>query len=481
MLVGMGVRVVSQSMTLVLLLVAGRFLTADLFGVFVLSSIVMNFAIIQLYTGVYHYVLKEPDFEEGKRTAFSLQLLIAFLYAGAIGGAAYLVWITGSGELLAQLIAATALVPIIMIVSSWQEAVLLRNGHVKVYYGALFLSEVGGFCLALGMLFAGFGVWALVANRYFSAIAVAILLTFRAGPLPWPAFRGSHALSIFKYSAGLYGNSALSFFTAYGAEIILGAFLSTRAVGLYRMGARTATAAYDIFAQTFRVLTWQAVGRMAREARLSPALWTRLMGINISIMTFVLGSISLLALELTDILLGEEWYGMVPVLQILCWVKILSSADQIATAQLAAAGESRFLFVARALEAVLMLGALLLSVQFGMVAVALALAFPVTVYVAFIVRKLMRMTEASLGLVTAAVLPGLVIALLSLGVVYGVSRYAPFESTLAMIGMTALAGGAAYLFLAFAIVRRWTFRTLQIVSVAILPAPNTGGEVPVNS
>ena len=182
MLVGMGVRVVSQSMTLVLLLVAGRFLTADLFGVFVLSSIVMNFAIIQLYTGVYHYVLKEPDFEEGKRTAFSLQLLIAFLYAGAIGGAAYLVWITGSGELLAQLIAATALVPIIMIVSSWQEAVLLRNGHVKVYYGALFLSEVGGFCLALGMLFAGFGVWALVANRYFSAIAVAILLTFRAGP-----------------------------------------------------------------------------------------------------------------------------------------------------------------------------------------------------------------------------------------------------------------------------------------------------------
>ena len=247
------------------------------------------------------------------------------------------------------------------------------------------------------------------------------------------------------------------------------------------MGARTATAAYDIFAQTFRVLTWQAVGRMAREARLSPALWTRLMGINISIMTFVLGSISLLALELTDILLGEEWYGMVPVLQILCWVKILSSADQIATAQLAAAGESRFLFVARALEAVLMLGALLLSVQFGMVAVAVALAFPVTVYVAFIVRKLMRMTEASLGLVTAAVLPGLVIALLSLGVVYGVSRYAPFESSLAMIGMTALAGGAAYLFLAFAIVRRWTFRTLQIVSVAILPAPNTGGEVPVNS
>ncbi len=474
MMVGMGVRITSQSMTLALLLVAGRFLDAELFGVFVLASIVMNFAIVQMYTGVYHYVLKQPDFEASEGTAFSLQLMTGAFYGVVILAAAGIAWAVGGDGLLVQLMAATALVPLIITVSSWQEAILLRRGEVKYYYGALLLAEVAGFCVALTMLMNGAGVWSLIVNRYCSAVGISLLLSFRSGRLPRLAFHREHASAIFRYSAGLYGNSALSFFSGSGAEIILGSFLSARAVGLFRMGARTSTAAYDIFAQTFRVLTWQAVGRMAREERLTPTLWTRLIAINLCIMTFVLGSLSLLATELTILLLGEKWLGMVPVLQVFCWLKVLNSVDMIASAQLAAAGYSKFLVRARSLEAGLTLVVLLASVQFGMMAVAYSLFIPAAIYISIILWKLMRLTEASVGRLIMTVAPGLLLSGGSLAVVYAVSRALSVDSGLIVILLTAVAGSGAYLAIAFGPLRAWTLKTLQTVSVAILPAQDSG-------
>ena len=468
--IGMASRISSQTMTLVLLLLAGRFLTVELFGVFVLASILMNFAMVQMYNGIYHYVLREPAFEQNKGTAFSLQIIFSLTFMAIILLAGGLTYAVGWGELLALLIAATALVPVFGMFGSWQEAVLLRIGDVKFYYGALVASEVTGFVAAVGMLIAGHGVWALIANRYIASILFALALSLRSGKLPRPAWDMKAARAIISYSLGLYGNASLGFFSNYGAAIILGGFLSTTAVGIFRMGSRTAGAAFDIFAQTFRVLTWQAVGRMAREKRLSSELWTRLIAVNLAIMMFVLGSLSLLAHELTLLLLGEQWLPMVPILQILCWVRVLTSMDQISGAQLAAAGHTKFLFRARLLEAGILLSFLLISVQFGVVAVAYALFPSVIVFNAILLRKLMILTAANVGEVARAFAPGIIGAGLALIVVFAVSIALPVTSPVLRISITAIAGAAAFILIAFVPLRAWTLHTLQLISTAILPA-----------
>ncbi|WP_300394522.1 oligosaccharide flippase family protein [Henriciella sp.] len=473
---GMGVRIVSQTMSLALLLIAGRFLTAELFGILVLASIVMNFAMMQMYTGIYHYVLKEPEFEESKETAFTMQAGIAVFFALAILACSALVWLFGGSQLLALLMAATAPVPLGGLFTSWQEATLLRRGEVKYYYGVLMLSEMAGFVAGIAMLLKGGGVWSLIFNRYVSSLSLGFFLAFRAQNLPRFGFRRDQASHIFHYSAGLYGNLAMSFFSQYGAAIILGAFLSTRAVGLFRMGARTATAAYDIFAQTFRVLTWQAVGRMAREERLTATLWTRLLATNLSIMTFVLGSLSILAEPLTRLILGDEWLGMVPILQIICWIRILASIDLVATAQLAAAGESKFLFRTRLVEGALLLVSLLICVQYGMVAVAFGMFLPTAVYVLLMLRKLVSLTKTSVRQVAMATAPGLLLSVVSLVVVFAVSSALTIDSDFGVIALTAVAGLSCYMILAFGPLRVWTMQTLHTVSVAILPAADPAPE-----
>ena len=106
-------RVGSQSMTLILLLLAGRFLTVEQFGVFVLASILMNFATLQMYSGIYQYVMREPTFHETKGTALSLQILIAIGFVILTLLVSGLTLLAGWGELLAVLIASTAPITIL--------------------------------------------------------------------------------------------------------------------------------------------------------------------------------------------------------------------------------------------------------------------------------------------------------------------------------------------------------------------------------
>lgn len=473
-IIGIAVRIVSQTMTLVLLLLAGRFLTVELFGVFVLASILMNFAVMQMYSGIYHYVLREPAFETTRGTTFTLQMLFSAGFAAIILAASGLVYALGWGSLLGLLIAATAGMPILAMIGSWQEAVLLREGDVKFYYGSLIVSEMTGFLVGVLMLANGFGVWSLIVTRYIAASIVAIALSCKSGALPRPAWIPEHARDIIQFSLALYGNSALAFFSSSGADIILGGFLNARAVGLFRMGARTAGAAFDIFAQTFRILTWQAVGRMAREKRLSAELWTTLLAINLSIMVFVLGSLSLLADELTLLLLGPDWLGMVPVLQIVCCVKIVTSVDQIASAQLAAAGQTRFLFRTRLVEATILLLALLLTVQFGTVAVALGLFPSGLIYVVLLIRKLTSFTNTTILAVAKTVWPGLALSVCALASVFLVSRLVAGQTPVLAILITAFCGLTTYSVIAFIPLKTWTLHSLQIVSSAIMPAGDTG-------
>lgn len=467
--IGVSARVGAQSMALILLVAAGRFLTVEIFGIFVLASILMTFAQTQLYTGIYHYVLREPGFEQTKQSAFSLQIIFSIALSLLIALGALISHIAGWGDLLSMLILSTAFVPILGMIGSWHEAIVLRNGNVSHYYASLFTSEFIGFCLGMYMLVTDQGVWALIANRYAAAFIFPLVLRLKSSALPRPGWQSQEVRSIISYSLGMYGNAMLAYLSAYGAAIVIGGFLSPAAVGLFRMASRTAGAAFDIFAQTFRTFAWQALGRLAREERSDAATWIRLLAVFLSITIFTLGSLSILANDTTSVLLGEKWMGMVPPLQIICWVTMIGAASQLAAAHLGAAGRTGFLFKTRILEAVVLLIGLAITVPFGMTAITYSLFVPVTLFVIIAYREMIRITKTSLFEVVKGVLPGIAGSLSALIVVFASTKLLGDQTAWVRICFTAFAGLSAFLLIAFIPLARWTQTTLKIVSTAILP------------
>lgn len=466
---GLAARTASQVMTFVLLLLAGRFLTIELFGVFALAVILLNLGQTLLYTGIYNFVLKEPDVEDSIGTAFTMQCVMALLFGGIILGAYFLVREFTSQPVLAELVLATAPLPIIGLIGCWQESVALRVGKVRFYYLSTLTSEVAGFVTGAALLVMGYGVWALIISRYVAAVAFSLMISIAGGGLPRPEFKLSHARRILKYAYGLYGGAFLTFFSNYGADVVIGAFLNTRAVGLFRMGTRTATAAFDVFAHTARVLSWQVVGRLSREGRTDDPIWLRMYGVVFAVILGALGSMAVLGEELALTALGPDWLPMVPILQAVCLVRVIATFDVVATAQLAAADQTAFLFRMRIIEALMLAVALFVGVQFGEMGVALSL-FPSAIFLfVVLLRRTMRLTDTSFGLVAKELASSTCVAAFAIlpafAVQHFVTGFAPWEVLL-------MATGAGLAGLAVALIgpyRRWTIGHAKALSMALVP------------
>ena len=119
-----GARIVSQLITLSVLVLAGRFLSPELFGVFVLATIFLNIASSLQYSGIYNYILREGGLRTHIRSAFTLHALFGLLFSIGIVVLAGLIHVFGGSRLLVLLILTTAPIPLGLIFTSWFEAPL---------------------------------------------------------------------------------------------------------------------------------------------------------------------------------------------------------------------------------------------------------------------------------------------------------------------------------------------------------------------
>jgi PST family polysaccharide transporter len=464
---GMGVRIVSQLMSLALLLVAGRVLSVEAFGLFALAVILINLAQQLLYSGVYAFILRQPDLAPYRGTALTLQGAIALTFSLLITGVAALIWLIAPQSALGTLMLATAPLPLIGVMGCWQEANVLRAGKVAPYYASLLVSEVSGFALGLFLLQSEAGVWSLIFSRYATGVLFAVGLSLFAPKLPRPEMRAGPLREMLGFSLGLYGSSGLNFFTAYAADVLIGAVLNTRAVGLYRMGARTATAAYDIFAQTTRVLSWQVVGRNSRQGRVRNPVWLPMYALILCVIATALGTMAVLAEPLTAAILGPDWAEMVPVLQLIAGVRIVSALDLVATAHFTAAGQSRLLLRLRLLEAGLLLASVAALVWTGPLGVALALWPPALIVGAVFLHLLTADTGVGGRQVLGELGPALAIAAGAILAALAVKHFVTAPSALLMVVQGSLAALGAFLVMALGVFRGWTMRTVRRLSQAL--------------
>ena len=104
-------RIISQLTSLTILIVAGRFLNPELFGVFVLATILMNISAAVQYSGIYNYILREGGLRDHIRTAFTLHVLVGASFILGIVTLSASVYLSGGSALLALLILSTAPIP----------------------------------------------------------------------------------------------------------------------------------------------------------------------------------------------------------------------------------------------------------------------------------------------------------------------------------------------------------------------------------
>lgn len=197
-----------------------------------------------------------------------------------------------------------------------------------------------GITLTLALVFRNY--WALVlgtiASQFVSLVYSYVVHPFR------PRFSLQSFRRLFSFSRWLLLNNVLFFVNDRASELLVGKMLSTSAVGLFSLSKEiaqlpTAEVAKPINKATFPVYSrFQNDFRELRQAYLSTVALTTALTLPAAL------GIALVAPLLVEVVLGEKWLPMVPLLQLLAISNLLLSITVNNSFVYMACGRPDFMF-----------------------------------------------------------------------------------------------------------------------------------------
>ena len=280
------------------------------------------------------------------------------------------------------LIALSVVIPIGSL-SDVQQALLTRELRFRSLALRTLIGITIGSVIGIGAAILGFGVWSLVAQRISSQLSQTVVLWRVA---PWrPAFEFGRreARELFHFGKHVVGFRLLNFTNSNVDNFLVGAVLGPVALGLYTVGYRILRLVIQLTSNLIDAVAFPVYARLQdhpdrfRRAYYKSSTFAALLAFP------GFTAILVLAPQLVSVLFGPKWSGSVPVMQVLALVGIVRSVNYLNSSTLTGLGKPKWRVVIVAVTTVLLVAALLISVWFGIVAVAVA-----TLIVALLVAPL---------------------------------------------------------------------------------------------
>lgn len=370
---GIAARASGQIMALLVTIIAARFLSPADFGVFALAAACVTLIRNMLYSGGYEYLMKCPDPRQASTECLLLNALTTLALSLGLAALAYAGRLVFGLEMLTGILLALIPSNFFSVVTSWQEAQILRGGRIRMYYLATCTGDCIAGIIAVSLLWAGWGIWALVAQSYARALLLSLVYFFIERPVLSEHLSGLKLREIARWSFSRYGSVSFSFASNYAADFILGVFLSPAATGIYRAASRIVTAASDLFlqpAQTFGVTLFSKRAAMG----LSPDdLWPKVLTAWMVLAWPALIGLAISAGLLVPLVLGPKWLLAAPVVSILCLRQLWSTFGAITGALLVAFNHQKLLLNVQVVTIIAAILGLLLFARFGVIAAAASL------------------------------------------------------------------------------------------------------------
>ncbi len=374
-------------------------------------------------------------------------------------------------DALAPVLVALAVVIPIGSLSSVQRALLSRDLAFRSLALRTLVAIGVGSVVGISAALLGYGVWSLVAQRV-SEELVATVVLWRV--VPWrPAFEFSihEARELFGFGKHVVGFRLMNYANSNVDNFLVGAVLGPVALGFYALGYRILRLVIQLTSNLIDGVAFPVYARLQDDPdRFRRAYYKS--GAYAALLAFPgFTAILVLAPELVPVLFGPQWGKSVPVMQVLALVGIVRSVNYLNSSTLTGLGKPKWRVVIVGVTTALTVTALLISVWFGIVAVAVA-----TLIVAVLVAPLPygavhRLVPYSL----ARYLRGIALPLaasMALGItMLGVRRLMADRSDLVTLLVAGASGFAVYVATLRIAARSLTDEALALVGAALPRRP----------
>ncbi|PWJ22174.1 oligosaccharide flippase family protein [Jannaschia seohaensis] len=371
-------RVVAQVCQFAIFVIAARALGPAEFGVFALVSACAILLMRAAEVGWAPYIMCWSGDASVPRQVLGLAVLSGVL-AGALGFlGAFLGGVFGLEVATVTLAELFALWVVLATVSSAQKGMMVWMQRLRSSAVCEISGELMGLAVALGALWSGWGVLALVFGRLAYQTTHLTLSFTVTRLLPDFRVRLSQMGALVDFSRDFFFSRMLSNTRLYVATFIVGGALGPTEVGYLRVAERLVGAVGEVIAVPAQLLGWAAFKR-ARDVGDPEVARTRV-GDGLAVFQRLAWAISVplfvWLMVTSDILvaglLSEEWLPAVPLIVLLALARLLGTFGLATEPLMSILGESRVLPRLSLLLLVTNTIAALAAVPFGLYAVAWA-------------------------------------------------------------------------------------------------------------
>lgn len=443
---------VEQGFNVLVFIILARLLGVDAFGFIAMAAAIVILCEFLLRETLTEYLVASPDEEQSHIDAvfFSLLGFSAILFGG--------LWFSADGiaslynqDIVAPLVQYLGVSVILVALGAVPASLLRRHMQFKVLAIRAVAGVVVGGVVAIWMALAGYGVWALVAQRV-TLLAVNTVLAWAA--VSWrPTW--SFSVSAFREIFGL-GRSVLALRGAQIARVqvpmaLIGALLGPTVLGFFSLAWRLVEIASFLVSTAMRMVSQSAFAAQMRAGRPSDTLLIELSRLSGWIAIPALTGLSVLAVPVVALVFGEKWSLAASALSIIGVVGAYLAIEMIHQSYCLAARKIGSMAAVAWTEVAVGAGCVIALHGYGLIGVCYG--FVASFLALWIIRFgiVSRLSGVSIvSLLRQHIPPALASGVMAVIVIL-VIRLVPHWSDLATIALGSAIGAAIYVGLSFAV------------------------------
>ena len=441
-----GGQIFRNVMSLVTSVVLARLLTPDDFGVFALSVLAVEFAQLFATAGFGASIVQRQNVDAlALSTLYWINIVVAVLSALLLGIAAVPIshWF-GQSQLAPVLVLASLSIVIsgAMVVPIALLTVDLRFRDLTI---AQTTGSLSGAIGAIGLALSGAGVWALAAQPVIGSTVTMLVVVRRSGWLPRLQYQWASVRSMMRFSGQLLASNFFGFLNRSAWAAIIGRTLGTQQVGLFNLGQQVVFAPIAQFSMVVMRVLFPTLAKLNDEPAQLRAVWLRAVG-TVAFLTFpLLAGLQAALPDFVPVILGAQWYDVIPVLQVLCVVAMVQSVCTLAGSVLLSGGHGNAMVRISIASLAVMIGCLLLGQRWGLMGVTWGFAIGSLFTQLLQLSMALRRAAISLRSLAGALAPTVGCTLVPFLLILGMRALAPTMPPGLRLALCIVLGFSSYL------------------------------------
>ncbi len=316
----------ARVMTPLIFVVLARLLTPSDYGVFAMAGFVISFATVFWQAGLAKTLIQKHDnINSSANIVFWTNLIIAVLLYAIIFVSSRSIAIIFKDLRIEAVLKVTSLVIPITSMCSVQTALFQKVLNFKILFWTTIITTGLPAFASIPLAYHGYGYWALVVGSIVGNIAQLIVLWVSSDWRPGLEYSIAIAKEMFSFGAWVMGEDILVYINTWIDSIILGIYLGSYDLGLYRTGTQLVILIFGVLIQPVLPVLYSSFSRIKQD---SEKVKNMLLKATKMIVLYTLPAslgLYIVAKPISSIILGQKWHGVENVIAICAIASCLTS------------------------------------------------------------------------------------------------------------------------------------------------------------